>query len=190
MYCRQDVRVTRAVWRHRKLRHLSETERRVQILDTVINRRGVRADRELAEAARDLSKDERVRINVALSELTDGVIDSVDQVQRIREAVNACGHGMLSLSKQAVSAVLAHDPDEHVRQLLELRRAGARASTRKYERIIAYADGNDDRMRGTMRFCGAGPGRWSGQGPQLQNLKKNEGSLLLDAVEVVRTRRP
>ena len=174
-YCRQDVRVTRAIWRHPKLRHLSETERRVQILDAIINRRGVRADRELAEAARDMAKDERVRINTALSSLTAGAIDSVDQVERIRTAVNGRGHAMASLSKQAVAAVLAHDPEEHVRQLLELRRAGARASTRKYERILAYADGDDDRMRGTMRFCGAGPGRWSGQGPQLQNLKKNEG---------------
>ena len=69
--------------------------------------------------------------------------------------------------------------------MLELRRDGARASVRKYERILAYA-GTDDRMRATMRMFGAGPGRWSGRGPQLQNLKKNEGNLPLAAVDAVR----
>ena len=33
---------------------------------------------------------------------------------------------------------------------------------------------------------GAGPGRWSGRGPQLQNLKKNEGNIPLAAVDAVR----
>ena len=42
-------------------------------------------------------------------------------------------------------------------------------------------------MRGTMRMYGAGPGRWSGRGPQLQNLKKNENNIPLTAVEAVRT---
>ena len=187
-YCKQDVRVCRSVWRHPKLRHLNESERRVQILDAVINRRGVRADRELAEAARGMSVDERVRINAALSTLTDGAVTSVDQIERIRTAVNARGHAMESLSKQAVAAVLAHDPDEHVRELLELRRKGARASTRKYDRILAFADPVDDRLRGTCRFHGSATGRWSGRGPQLQNLKKNEAGLPLDAVEAIRSR--
>ena len=168
IYCCQDVCVARAIWRHPKLKHLSDLERRVQVLDAIINRRGVRADRDLAEAARDMSRQERVRINAALADLTAGAIDSVDQVQRIRTAVNACGHQMESLGKRSVAAVLAGDPDDLVRQLLELRRAGARASTRKYERILAYADDRDDRMRGTVRFYGSATGRWSGQGPQLQ----------------------
>ena len=44
---------TRAVRRHPNLKPISNDERRVQILDAEINRRGVRADRELATAARD-----------------------------------------------------------------------------------------------------------------------------------------
>ena len=135
-----------------------------------------------------MSVDERIKINAALSDLTDSVVTSVDQIERIRTAVNARGHAMESLSKQAVAAVLAHDPDEHVRELLELRRKGARASTRKYDRILAFADPVDDRLRGTCRFHGSATGRWSGRGPQLQNLKKNEAGLPLDAVEAVRSR--
>ena len=92
---------------------------------------------------------------------------------------------MNGVTRRSVSAVLAAEPDEETRRVLELRRDGARASVRKYERILAFA-GSDDRMRGTMRMYGAGPGRWSGRGPQLQNLKKNESNLPIAAVDAVR----
>ena len=70
------------MWKHPGLRHLDETERRLQILDAEINRRGVRIDRAFVTAARDFATSERNAINVRLSELTDGAITSVDQVQK------------------------------------------------------------------------------------------------------------
>jgi hypothetical protein len=82
--------------------------------------------------------------------------------------------------------VLAHKPDDYVRQLLELRRNGARAAVNKFKRMLAYASPADGRMRGTLRMFGAGPGRWSGLGPQLQNLKKNESNLPLSVVDSIR----
>jgi DNA polymerase len=186
-YCAQDVRTSRALWNHPKIKPLSATERQLQILDAIINRRGVRADRELAVSARDMSRHERNAINAALQEHTEGEIASVDQVGRILAYAVECGHVMTGVGRRSVSAVLAGEPDEATRTVLELRRDGARASVRKYERILAYASEADDRMRGTMRMYGAGPGRWSGRGPQLQNLKKNESNLPLAAVEVVRS---
>ena len=41
-------------------------------------------------------------------------------------------------------------------------------------------------MRGTLRMYGAGPGRWSSRGPQLQNLRKNEDKIPLAAIDAVR----
>ena len=131
---------------------------------------------------------ERNAINIALQEHTEGEITSVDQVGRILAYAIERGHAMTSVSRRSVSAVLAAEPDEATRTVLELRRDGARASVRKYERILAYASDVDDRMRGTLRMYGAGPGRWSGRGPQLQNLKKNEGNIPLAAVDAVRTK--
>ena len=72
--CVTDVLTTRAVWNHPGLRHLDEAERRLQILDAEINRRGVRIDRAFVTAARDFATSERNGINVRLSELTDGAI--------------------------------------------------------------------------------------------------------------------
>src|SRR4029077_5491190 len=175
--CKLDVITTSAVWLSPKLKHLSETERYYQIQDAIINGRGIRCDRAFVRAAGDLAIRERTAINLKLEELTHGTITSVDQTKRFLEAINARGHTMTTLNKRAVAHVLANKPDDYVRQLLELRRIGARAAVNKFKRMLAYASPADDRMRGTLRMYGAGPGRWSGLGPQLQNLKKNESGL-------------
>jgi DNA polymerase family A/CHC2 zinc finger len=184
--CELDVVTMRACWQHPKLKPLNETERRYQLLDATINRRGIRVDRDFVTAARMMATSERNAINTRLCELTSGAITSIDQVQRLRELVNAQGHTMTTLGKRSVSAVLAHEPSKFVRELLELRRAGARASVRKFDRILAYADEHDDRLRGCLRIYGSGPGRWSSLGPQLQNLKKNESGAPLSVVDAIR----
>jgi DNA polymerase bacteriophage-type len=183
--CKLDVITTRACWQAPQLKHLSATERRYLLLDATINDRGVRADVQFLSAARDLAIRERTAINLKLAELTDGVITTVDQVKRFLAAINARGHRMTTMSKRAVAEVLANKPNDYVTQLLTLRRTGARASVQKYKRMLAYA-GADHRLRGTLRIYGAGPGRWSGLGPQLQNLKKNESKLPLSVVDAVR----
>ena len=121
-----------------------------------------------------------------LQELTEGTITGADQVKRFLEAINARGHNMTSLNKHAVAQALANKPDDYVCQLLELRRTAAHASVNKFKRMLAYASTTDDRMRGTLRMYGGAPGRWSGLGPQLQNLKKNESNLPLSVVDQVR----
>ena len=124
--CRLDVITTRAVWTHPKLRHPSVAERHCQILDATINRRGIRLDRGFVEAAQALAIQERNAINLRLAQLTAGSITSVDQVKRFVELINAHGHAMTTLNKRGVAAVLAGKPDAFVRELLELRRKGAR----------------------------------------------------------------
>jgi DNA polymerase len=157
-----------------------------QIEDAIINGRGIRCDRTFVTAAKDLAVRERMAINLKLQELTHGSITSVDQTKRFLDAINARGQAMTSLGKRAVAEVLAQKPDDHVRQLLELRRTGARAAVNKFKRMLAYASPVDGRMRGTLRMYGAGPGRWAGLGPQLQNLKKNESNLPLAVADSIR----
>jgi DNA polymerase len=156
------------------------------LYDIGINTRGVRLDRVFAEAARDLAVRERIAINLKLQELTHGTITSVDQNKRFLDAINARGYSATTLNKRAVAQLLANKPDDYVSQLLELRRTGARAAVNKFKRMLAYASPADDRMRGTLRMYGAGPGRWAGLGPQLQNLKKNESGLPLSVVDSIR----
>jgi DNA polymerase len=184
--CKTDVLTARAVWGSPKLKQLNETERDYQLQDIEINARGVRLDRAFAIAAKELAFNERTAINLKLEELTHGAVTSVHQVDRFLEAINARGHNMTTLNKRAVAQVLASKPDDYVRKLLELRRDGARAAVDKFKRMLIYASPADDRMRGTLRMFGGATGRWSGLGPQLQNLKKNESGLPLSVVDSIR----
>jgi DNA polymerase len=185
--CKLDVITARAVWLSSKLKHLSETERHCLLQDAEINARGVCLDRNFATAAMELAKRERIAINLKLQELTQGAITSVGQNKRFLECINAHGYNLTTVNKRAVAQLLARKPDDYVRQLLELRRMGARSAIAKFQRMLTYASPRDDRMRGTLRFHGSATGRWSGMGPQLQNLKKNESKLPLSVVDSIRS---
>jgi DNA polymerase bacteriophage-type len=170
-YCACDVDVERALFE--RLPPLSDEEQRVWRLDQRINKRGFHVDRELAQAARAIAEREQEAINDEINTLTGGEITSAGQTARIIERVRENGHQIASLQKRSVSAVLAHDPDDETRRLLELRREGSRASTRKFNSLFTGLD-VDNRLRGTMRYHAAAPGRWSGRAFQPQNLKKVE----------------
>jgi DNA polymerase len=172
--CKSDVEATRAVYRSPRLQDLLVQEYDQLLLDAVINEHGIAANVPFLEALRDLSVKERNAINTRLSELTECAVTSVDQIERIKKAVAARGHEMASLGKHAVAAALAADPDEYVRELLTLRQRGAYASVRAAKRLLGFASADDGRIRGSLRIYGAGPGRWTSPGPQLQNLKRND----------------
>lgn len=184
--CKSDVQATRACYNDSRLPPLLPDERALLLLDARINARGIAANIPFLEAARTLAVKERDAINTQLARLTAGVITSVDQVQKIREAVNACGQDLGSLGKGSVAAALAHQPEGFARELLVLRQSGAYSSTRKYQKLLEVADPADHRIRDALRIYGGGPGRWSSVGTgQLQNLARNDRELpasLIDAV--------
>src|SRR5262245_8599553 len=175
--CVTDVEAPRACYSHPRLRPPSPGERHLLLLDAAINDRGVRANVPFLRSTHALAMRERNGTDTGLAELTRGTITSVDQVGRIVEAVNARGHAMTTLSKRSVAAVLARQPDAFVCELLQLRQRGAFASTRKYEKLINFANLVDHRIRCSLRINGAGPGRWSAIGAQLHNLPRNDAEL-------------
>jgi DNA polymerase len=181
-YCLRDVEVEREVYR--RLAPLLPSEQRVWALDAIINARGFYTDVALAKAAREVARAEQININTEIRTLTKGEIISVNQVAKIIAFVRRHGHTLESLTKRSVSAVLAHNPSDNVRALLELRRAGAKASTRKFDALLASVD-SDQRLRGTLRFHASSTGRWSGSRFQPQNLKKPETRDLDAAVDAI-----
>jgi DNA polymerase len=183
--CKGDVAATRAVYNHSRLCSLIPHERQVLLLDAKINARGVCANIPFLEAARALAIKERNAVNVRLNELTAGVVTSVFQVKKIVETINARGHNMATLGKRSVSAVLAHKPEDFVREILRLRQRGAFASAQKIKKLLAFADAEDHRIRGVLRYHGAGTGRWSSLGAQLHNLPRNDSELPASLVEAV-----
>jgi DNA polymerase len=165
-YCQRDVEVERALYK--RLPPLSDAEQQLWGLDAVINHRGFAVDVELARAARTIVLQEQAAIDEQVSLLTDGAVTSVNQVAKLRAFL---GHDITSVTKRAVATLLAAQPNEETRQLLELRRDGGQAAARKLDALLAGAD-DDGRLRGAFRFHGAATGRWSGSRFQPQNLKK------------------
>src|SRR5262245_18203475 len=185
--CKGDVAATRACYNSPLLKPLSPDERLQLLLDAKVNTHGVCANIPFLEAARTLAVKERNAVNVRLNELTAGVVTSVFQRDKIIKAINARGHTMTSLTKRAVSATLAHKPEDYVHELLTLRQKGAFNSVQKFKKLLAFADPGDHRIRGALRIYGASTGRWSSIGAQLHNLKRNDAELpasLIDALLV------
>jgi DNA polymerase len=183
-YLVTDVELVRIL--DARLPPLSDDEQELWQLDATINARGFCIAVDLAKAARELAHTERAAINTEITALTDGKITSANQVDKITAFVRERGHQLAGLTKRSVSAVLAHKPGEDVRRLLELRREGSRASVYKLDTLLAAVD-DDGRLRGTLRYHGGAPGRWSGRGFQPQNLKRPEGEDITDAIDAVLT---
>src|SRR5262249_17065399 len=137
-YCAHDVELERALFY--RLQPLTDAEQALWVLDATINQRGFAIDRPLAIAARQLAYHEPQRIDAELPAVTKGRIATANQVARIGAFVRERGHTLQSLSKRSVSAVFAHEPEPDVRRLLELRREGSRASTRKVDSLLAGTD--------------------------------------------------
>jgi DNA polymerase len=170
-YNRGDVDQERAI--RRRVPPLSADEQALWRLDAEINDRGFGVDLELAAAAQEIVDQERAAINAEVTALTNGTIRTANQVAKIKEFAQKRGHQLKTLGKRSVSAVLARNPGKEVRQLLELRRDGARASVNKLTALFAHA-GADARIRGALKYHGASTGRWSGRGFQPHNLKRVE----------------
>jgi len=181
--CKTDVAATRAAYNHPRLRPLPPDERHVLLLDAVINDCGVRANVPFLRAMNALALQVQQDIDARIAELTEGAVTSVYQTKRLMAFINGRGHAMTSLQKRSVAATLAHDPDDVSRELLELRQRGAHANV--CERLLAHADPNDERIRGALRYHGAGPGRWTSPGAQLHGLARNDAeypAVLIDAL--------
>jgi DNA polymerase len=172
--CKNDVRATRAAYNAPQLRPLPAEERHQLLLDAKINARGVCVNIPFVEAARALAVKERNAINTRLNELTAGVVTSVFQRDRIVKLVNEHGHQMSSLTKRSVAATLAHKPEDFVRELLTLRQRGAFMSVQKFKKLLAFTNPDDHRIRGSLRYHGGAPGRWTSLGANLHNLTRND----------------
>ena len=185
--CKSDVEATRACYNDPRLPPLLPEERALLLLDARINARGIAANIPFLEAARTLAVNERNAINTRLDHLTAGVIKSVDQVQKIREAVNARGQDLDSLRKRSVAAALAQ-PTGRLRA-----RAAGPAPARRLRRDaqVQEAVGGRRPGRSPHSWCTAHLWRrtraleFGRHRAQLQNLARNDRELpasLIDAV--------
>lgn len=170
-YCKQDVRTERAVYK--VLRRLTADERKVYLFDQRVNDRGIRFDRELVIASKEIAAEAVERANASLIDLTGGAATSVTKLPALKAWLNEQGVEVGSLDKAAVAELLGGELPEKAREAVELRADVGRASVSKLDSMLKCACA-DDRLRGLLLYHGASTGRWTGKLVQPHNFPRGE----------------
>lgn len=171
-YCKQDVKTERAC--SAALRRLSPAELAVYYATEEMNDLGMRIDRELVLAARDVSDIGIDHANARVLEITDGSVLGVTKLPSIKQWLVSQGVEFEKLDKDTVKDML-DDPNitEKVREMLELRASAGRTSLSKMDSMLETMC-VDDRVRGTLMYHGAGTGRETGKLVQPHNFTRGE----------------
>ena len=176
-YCRQDVRVERAL--HERLVPLGATERRVWLADYRINQRGVQLDVATARGAEKVIAAVKADADRELTAITGGAVQTVGALAALKQWCTANGVAVTSLDKESLPDVIAAAPDGPVKRALTIRGEVGKASVAKIDVMLEVA-GADGRLRNLYQYHGANTGRWAGRKVQPHNLTRD----VPDAAEV------
>lgn len=164
---------------------MPESEWALYELDQRINDRGLRIDRDLAQAAIACDtelKEKNIKRAYEISGITNP-----NSVAQLKAWLCEQDVEVESLGKKEVAGLLK-EADGEVEQLLRLRLEMAKSSVKKYETMERCVC-RDDRVRGLLQFQGANrTGRWSGRLVQVQNLPQNHMADLHTARDLVKQR--
>lgn len=171
-YCELDVRTEREL--SGRLPGLSSRERRIFRADMNINLRGLRIDVPFIQSAIRVNSLIDREINSELHGLTHGSVYAATQRDRILKWLDEDGLSMPNLTAETVEDYLyEQELTRRQRRVLELRQEGSRSSVSKYQAFEAWRD--EDVCRGMYVYYGANAhGRFSGKGPQPQNLPRGD----------------
>lgn len=180
-YCRYDVIAERIIEEKLEAHEICEFERKNYILDQIINDKGVKVERELAQKCYDLDLLYSDDIMAELRVIT-GLENPNSPAQIKNWLSDAMGKEIKSLAKDILPVLLEEAESDAVRKVIKLRKKSSKASTKKYAAMLNCIC-EDDRVRGLLQFYGANrTGRWAGRLVQLQNLPQNK----IDEIERTR----
>ena len=180
-YLRYDVLSEKEIFGKLSRFDFPELEQRIYAADQRINDYGIRADLQLATAARDMDEEYKQKLaEIAKGKYGIGSLKSMPQLkefikERTGVVVSSLTKGVIEdVIKEIVSLQNVPEADKQaVLDVIDLRREIGKTSNAKYTAILASA-GRGDRIRGLFRYYGANrTGRWAGRLVQLQNLPQN-----------------
>lgn len=185
-YCKDDVRAEQAISESPNVYPLSRKELGVWLYDQKINSRGIPVDMESVKACTALISKWAAKLDRNIEKVTHGAATGL-QVGKLKAWIESRGVVMPSLDKEAVrDALKLPNLPQDVKSVLIWRQSLSKASTAKLK-AIALSVSRDNRVRGTMLYHGAGPGRWAGRRLQPQNLPRNKKGIDQDlALELIR----
>lgn len=171
LYCIADVEAEIRLCE--RLVPLTPTEQKTWALDQRINDRGIAVDAQLVEQALKIVSAAQKDLNARIYAATDGAVRSTNQGEAILKWLKGRidAEKLESIDKETVHELLGGPLPAKVREVLELRRAGAKASAAKLDALLAGLM-RDNRVRGLLQYCAASTGRWGGRRFQPHNLKR------------------
>lgn len=184
-YCRRDVEAERTIcnllspWKPLPIEH------DFWVLDTEINERGVRIDKQLAVNAVAMDLRNKEELTARAIELTG--MENPKSVSQIKNWLyDQEGKEFPSLNKKVIAEVVSQLQSDKAREFMDLRSELSKSSVAKYDAMVRSAC-NDDHVRGTLLFYGASrTGRYAGRILQPQNMKRNDMANLDDARNLVK----
>jgi len=190
-YCAQDVRTEAAV--SAMLPELPPHELEIWKVDQQINKRGVAIDTQAMKDCLKIVALAEHKYNTELVTLTGGAVQSHAELAKLGNWLSLNGLEMPNMQKKTIETTLEEIPPHPpggvypARRALEIRVQLNSASVKKL-RAIKRQLASDGRLHGLYSYCGAQKtGRWSGNGPQPQNLKASGSDSVadwnLDAIE-------
>jgi DNA polymerase len=183
-YCKQDVTAENSILRRLDQYPVPAEEERLWQMDVKMNAFGVRVDEELTDGALHIDEVSRQTLMEEAMGITG--IDNPNSTVQLMEWLEKNGAETDNLRKATVSDLLAEQPAENVKRMLEIRQQLGKTSVKKYE-AIRNAKGADGRVRGLTQYYGANrTGRWAGRLVQMQNLPRNYLGTLDEARKIVK----
>lgn len=182
-YCALDVEVERLLTK--KLRPLPPIERQIYLADQRINDRGVTVDLELVHAAQRMAALAAERLDARITEATGWQVTKTTKASDLTKWLGSQGVDAESVDKATVRELLAGDslPD-HVREVVEMRQAGAKSSTAKLKAMVSAAC-PDGKVRGMFLYHAASTGRVAGRLIQLQNMPRGTVEGVENAIPLI-----
>lgn len=151
---------------------LTPQEQALWEIDQAINWHGFAVDRPLVGTILDMIDIEMTRVTERVRELSSGELNSAGQIDALINWLAKHQAFLPDLQKKTVEDALAGKLTPIAREMLTLRQAAARTSTKKY---VAFESNSrhQARARGCYLFHGASTGRWAGARVQPQNLVRS-----------------
>jgi DNA polymerase len=172
-YCKADIEAERELYQ--RLPPLASPEQTLWEFDQRCNDRGVYTDGKLIEQAITIATAAEQAVQTEFQQLTG--LGSTSQVEKLQAWLAAHGCEVTDLQKATLSQALRRTAlTPNVRRVIELRQEASHAAATKFRTLQTWRQ-IDGRVRGTLRFHGAATGRWSGNGPQPQNFKRESENI-------------
>jgi len=147
---------------------LSAEELQIWLVDQRVNLRGIQVDVVAMENCIAIVEQAYEKYNAELCTLTNGAVKAASELDDIKAFLNARGVTVTSLTEDLVDEWVKKLPHGVERRVLEIRQLLGSASIKK---LFAFRHQNHlGRLYDLYSYFAARTGRWTGNGPQPQNL--------------------